>query len=229
MTKRRTLAWLAAFTVVVALAGVGDARACGSEYGAYIETPAAPRPPRNVGLTVSAAEKSMSDGKWAAAAIQVVDGLPAIRTLTPGKDALVNRGLKAMALATVRNEGTLPLGKPWNAKTPAERSANLEWAVTALRALSAQRGDDPGAKTDLAESLSKLWSHQTEAREILEGLAKDDLVTSPQGWSALARVRGWAGDPLGRDVAMARCRKMSDKDGVCEPARPAPVRGSSGA
>jgi hypothetical protein len=76
---------------------------------------------------------------------------------------------------------------------------------------NAQRSDDPRALTDLGEVLSRQPEHFVRAREVLEDLAGRDLITSAEGWAALAGLRS----PEGRDEALRRCEAMTSDSTTC--------------
>jgi hypothetical protein len=106
----------------------------------------------------------------------------------------------------------------WLGKTDADRKANLEWAARTLRAVAEARHDDPAARTELAEGLSRLDEGRAEARSILEELAAKDLITSSNGYATLATLRAMAGDDVGRRAALERCKSMAHGAASCEPA-----------
>jgi predicted Zn-dependent protease len=91
----------------------------------------------------------------------------------------------------------------------------VEWSVDRLRAIAKVKENDPGSETDLAEALSHLDGGKKEARTILERLAKTDLITSPEGYAALAQLRAESGDAAGEQVAMQRCERMARSASVC--------------
>lgn len=67
-----------------------------------------------------------------------------------------------------------------------------------------------------AEARSRGWkTDRARALAVLEGLAAQDLLTEPEAWAALARLRAAAGDEAGAMAAAERCRGMTKREGVC--------------
>jgi hypothetical protein len=201
----------------LAIAGTtGEARACGGEWYPAIQVDH-----RIDG--VARAEKAMAKGQHVAAAGMVLRMMPHIASLKQSSSPLVSRAIHTLAVATARSEGALPLAKElphyaqgtWIGKSDRDRALNLEWSVGQLRTLHAAKKDDTSVETDLAEALSRVDAHKQEAREILERLAKRDLVASPEGYAALARLRKQAGDAAGTKLALERCQAMAEKGAVC--------------
>ncbi len=194
----------------------GEAKACGGEW-----YPAIQIDHRVDG--VARAEKALSKGNHVAAAGMVIRMMPHIATLKPSSSKLVSRAIHTLAVATARSDGALPLDKElpgyvqssWIGKSDQDRAKNLDWSVASLRKLHAAKKDDVSVETDLAEALSKVDTHKKEAREILERLAKKDLVASPEGYAALARLRKEAGDSKGTKLALKRCEEMASSDAIC--------------
>jgi hypothetical protein len=213
--KKLVLAGLAA----CALAGSvsGEARACGGEWVPAVEVDHRPE-------GVARAEKALIKGQHAAAAAMVIRMMPHIKTLDAKKSTLVARAQRILAVATARNSGALPVGKEvpsyaqgtWLGKSAAQRSENLEWSISTLRTIDGIKKDDPSVQTELAEALAKVDSHRAEARQMLEKLAKKDLIASPEAYAALADLRSAAGDEKGQKVALKRCEAMAKKASVCK-------------
>lgn len=174
-------------------------------------------------MLLSQAETSLNAGKARAAAVNVLNAFPKLRT-SEGSDAMQARGQRILALAVVRTEGLLSVGEVMKASTAEERRANLEWAVATLRKLNEAKKNVPALETELGEALSKLPETQGEALAVLDRLAGKDLITSPQGWAALAKLRRDAGDQEGGEAAARRHEAMT-KPGkgapAAAPARPA--------
>jgi predicted Zn-dependent protease len=172
---------------------------------------------------VARAEKAMEKGQHVAAAGMIIRMMPHIKSLKPSSSPLVSRAIHTLAVATARNDGALPLSKElpnyvqgsWIGKTGEDRAKNLDWSIGELRTLSVAKKDDAALETDLAEALSKVDSHKKEARQMLERLAKKDLVATPEGYAALARLRSESGDAAGTKLALKRCEAMADADAVC--------------
>jgi predicted Zn-dependent protease len=208
------LAALAGFSLAVSASS--PALACGGEWYPEVQVD-----PRIQG--VDKAEDAFEGGKILLSAASVVRMVPHIKTLSPTKFKLIQRATRVLAVATARYDGALPFDKEvpefvqgtWLGKTDADRKANLEWAAKALREIAKVK-DDPAAKTELGEALARLDDTRAEARTLLEDLAAKDLITSPEGYKALAQLRAKAGDDAGKRAALDRCRSMAHAAAVCE-------------
>jgi hypothetical protein len=173
---------------------------------------------------VDKAEDALDEGRTLAAAGSVVRMIPHIKSLKATRTKLVQRAHRVLALAVVRFDGALPVEREvpsyargtWRGRSDAERSANLEWAASTLREIDQARKGEPASRTELAEALSRLDKSRDEARSILEDLAKKDLITSPEGYAALASLRERAGDDAGKRAALERCRSMAHGGTVCD-------------
>lgn len=212
-TSSRCLLLASAFALSLAVAP-GAARACGDEFVPVIDH-------RVMG--VARAEQAMEEGRYVAAAGMVLRMFPEIQQAKAEKDPLVRRALRTLALASVRADGALPIDAEvprelrgaWAGKTADDRLQNLEWAAGAIRRVSDARKDDPAAQTDLGEALAKLGGQKDQAKKLLAGLAEKDLLASPEGYAALARLHAEAGDAGGRDAAAKRCQAMAKSPDLC--------------
>lgn len=164
---------------------------------------------------IARAEKALNEGKLTLAAVGVLQVFPHIRSAPAGLGSLTAKALRIMAIAAVRTDGALTAGEQWRGVTAEEKSANIDWAITTLRALNKARAKAPSLQTDLGEALAKVDKHHAEALKILGGLADKDLITSAQGYAALARLREAAGDKEGTAAALKRCESMAKSPGVC--------------
>lgn len=209
------------FTLGSATCGVTlstSASACGGEWMPFLEIEEVDYRP----MVLRQAEKALDEGRYQAAAGMVIRAMPHIKTLD-AKHSLVARAQHVLAVAAVRHGGVLPLKLElperihgtWLGASTEDRQANLSWAVQALKAVSQHRENDPSLEAELAEAHAALGNH-TEAREILERLAKKDLLSTPESWSALARLRGTAGDATGRAAAAKRCAAMARTPATCD-------------
>jgi predicted Zn-dependent protease len=166
---------------------------------------------------VAQAEKALNEGRTAAAGASVVRMIPHIRSLDGTKSPLVARAERVLALAIARNAGALASGRElprevqstWLGKSAEDRASNLSWAVSVLERQSNKKPGDPAMLTDLGEAMAKVDGQRDAAREILEGLAKRDLVSTPEGYRSLAELRRRAGDAPGETAALARCKALS--------------------
>ena len=210
MRRRRSLPASAALAAALALpllgATEGIAGACVNGVQIVVDT----KTP-----LIARAEKALNDGQFTPAAVGVMQVFPKIKTTSGSSTPLAARGLRIMALAIARTDGALSVGGVFNGATPEDRAANLEWAITTLRSLSALRPHVPFLKTDLGEALSKVPKHRPEALKILSELAEKDLITSAHGYAALARLREASGDKPGGDAALKRCETIAKKPGTC--------------
>lgn len=172
---------------------------------------------------VPRAEKALDEGRVIAAAGIVIRQIPHVKQLAPKSAKIVERAQRVLALAVVRYDGSLPIEAEvpgyaqgtWRGKTADQRLSNLGWAATVLRSVAELRNNDPASETELAEALAKLEDHRTEARGLLEKLASKDLITSPEGYAALAQLRAEAGDESGQKLAVQRCEKMARSVDIC--------------
>lgn len=117
------------------------------------------------------------------------------------------RAQRVMARVIVRTGGKFDLvgqqsGSP---------SDNLARATEMLEALADQTGGDPRVLTDLGELLSRQPAHFERALVLLEDLARRDLITSAEGWAALASLR----PPDKRAEATERCVLMATSPEIC--------------
>lgn len=205
--KSGKLIWVLGFLAPMAIAAVPHhAEACDG----YV---------RSVGedktLRVAKAEQSLSEGKNTVALAQVVQAFPAIKLVKAGQTPLSDRALRIMALAMTRLDGAVSMAG-FKAVSANDKTKNLEWSIDALRSLNARRINNPTYQTDLGEALSKVPKHKAEAMKILGELAAKDLLTSAEGYAALAKLRSESGDAPGRDAAVKRCEGMAKTPKMCQ-------------
>ena len=203
---------------VAASALPGEASACGTMVSLsrmQFRNQPKPKPADDRPALVASAEQALSEGKYAKAAVTAVQVFPALRVVKPGTLPLADRALRILALAAVRTDGGLTVGG-LKGTTFAERTANLEWSIEALRGLNAKRLNNPSYQTDLGEALSKVATHHDEALKILGELSDKDLLTSAEGYAALARLRAEKGDAPAREAALKRCTAMTKNTRICD-------------
>jgi hypothetical protein len=207
---------LAVVPAALAISYSSDAQACGMSVRLE-PTPQKPTPVQEI----ARAEKALEGGKNVAAAKTILATFPRVRAATAGQNPLETRALRVFSLAIVRSSGAVN-EKSVGLASPVEwtPTANLEWAVQALREIDAKRPNDPTVQADLGEALSKLPHGEAEALKILQGLAQKDLMGSPQAYAALARLRSNSGDSAGAEAAVKRCEEMSKVPGMCKPPAP---------
>ncbi|MFT3769042.1 MAG: hypothetical protein QM820_26680 [Minicystis sp.] len=199
--------WAVGFLLPVGIAAApGQATACGTAVYREIDDNAA---------LVAKAENALGQGKHAEAAVKAVQAFPALKIVKPGTLPLADRALRILALASTRSDGNISAGT-MKSGTAAERAANLEWSIDTLRKLSAKRLNNPSYQTDLGEALSHVPAHREEAVKILGELADKDLLTSAEGYAALARLRAEKGDANARLAAVKRCEAMTKTPKICD-------------
>jgi hypothetical protein len=217
MTFRKHAIWVAAFGTCLGLSAVSpEAEACGGEW--YPEVMVDPRI-----HGVAQAEKALSSGNRLAAAASVIRMMPHIKSLKSKPGSLVGRAERVLAVALSRSSGVLPISKEvplevlsgWQGAKEGESRVNLAWSVEVLERQSDAKQDDVGLKTDLAEAMSRVPERRSEARAILEDLAKRDLIASPEGYAALAALRSQSGDSDGQKLALKRCEAMAKSQDAC--------------
>jgi hypothetical protein len=160
---------------------------------------------------IAKADQALSSGKYATAVEMVLRIFPRAfegnrvpdRGPGWGINRLYGRGQRIAALAVVRTEGLYEfLGLEGTAAE--QRRVRLNWAALVLRDIANTESKAPASQTELAEALSKLPETRGEALKVLEALDKKDLITSPQGFAALADLRREAGDVAGAEAAQKR-------------------------
>jgi hypothetical protein len=208
-----------AFVVPVCAAAMpGAAVACGGEV--YREMDSTTQ-------VVAQAEQALSEGKLAKAAQKAIQAYPALKIVKVGDVPLADRALRIIALASTRADGGISAGG-FKGKEGVDRAANLEWSIATLRTLTARRANNPSYQTDLGEALSKVPAHHEEAAKVLGELAAKDLLTTPEGYAALARLRAESGQAEGREEAVKRCLAMTKTPKTCDvPAAVAPPEPST--
>jgi hypothetical protein len=207
----------AAFVLVsaITLGASSPADACG---GAIFEASV-----NDVATSVANAERDLGKGKHVKAVSQVSDAFPGLKLYKVGTGRLADRSLRIMAIAIARNEGGITAAA-FRGKTAEQRAENLAWAAQTLQELSNKRPNNPALETDLGEALSKIPEKRAEAMKLLSRLADKDLLATPEGYAALAELRGKAGDKAGREAALKRCASMSTT-GAAVCGAPAPSAG----
>lgn len=199
--------WAFSFLLPVGIASAPSAAsACGTEVFSQVDQSAA---------QISRAEKALSEGQATKSAVGVVQAFPTIMKTKVGASPITDRALRIVALASVRSEGALSVGKAIQGVTAEDKEKNLLFAIDTLRGLDKRRNNNPSFQTDLAEALSKLPRFKGEALQILEQLAKKDLIASAQGYATLAQLRANTGDQAGRDGALKRCEGMTKTPKMC--------------
>jgi hypothetical protein len=230
---RNSLALALVATVVTVGAVASDAHACGffNYHDVRLAPPkpapvpvaqvkAPPPPPVPANERIATADQRLEDEKLAEAATQVLLAFPAIqKSVDLGTTPLERRAHVILALAVVRGGGALAGVSGFSSARDADRSANLEWAVSMLRQVDALRGNDPVAQANLGEALAARAGYEDEALSLLGDLAQRDLIGSAHAYAALAKLRSGRGEALASDDATRRCEAMTKSpERVCKPA-----------
>jgi hypothetical protein len=123
---------------------------------------------------------------------------------------------RTSALVSLQAKGEWPL---WTIKASGnnelEREEIMLAALASLRGRAAEQPDDPLRSTDLGVGLFAFPERHGEARNILEGLAGRDLLTTARGYYVLSRLRAAAGNRKGADAALAICQKLDPEGKAC--------------
>jgi hypothetical protein len=198
------MVWVAGFLAPVALAP-REASACLSAVAIEVREHTPTGPEGRAVQLVARAEQDLSEGKQASAAVKASAAFPVLQAAQP---ATADRALRVVALAVVRSDGAV---NPGGLRGPGatDRATNLAWSARTLRDLNARHQNNPSYRTDLGEALAKVPSEKVEALLILGQLAEKDLLTTAEGYAALARLRAESGDKAARDAAVARCETMT--------------------
>lgn len=187
------------------------ARACGGgSYGDYEAPP--PPPPRPVPVLVAYSRSEAPE--------------PRVSDLRRAQQLMARGRAREAAKAVTESFGNLMNergGDPWRdqarivlarAVARVGSDSELEWALPVLEN-AAQESTDPRILTALGEAKSKVPGQIEQAREILEQLARGDLLTSAEGYRALAVLRRARGDHAGAGDAVARCSRMAPEAQLC--------------
>ncbi len=167
---------------------------------------------------VNRAEHLLAKGKGKAAVKTAKRQFKGFTAATGEPDtgkALFNRAQRTIALATARADGAMDLGKGMRGKTEQDKALNLAWATAVLEVQAAAEPDNMLLRTYYAEALMHHTGGETQALEILSGLANDDLMPTARGYALLATAQQRVGDVSGRDLSLQRCRDLGEGDDIC--------------
>jgi hypothetical protein len=173
---------------------------------------------------VARAEKDLENGNYRAAAGAIIRMMPHIKTLKAKESSsVVARAQRVLAVATARSQGELDIAREvpksvqdtWLGESAEDRAANLQFAVSTLTRVAELKENDPAVETELAEAMAQVDGRASEARTRLEKLAKKDLIATPEGYAALAKLRKHGGDQKGHVAAVKRCQQMSNGSTLC--------------
>lgn len=180
-------------------------------------------------VAVSEAEAALKRGEPARAARRVLSRYGNLRSANidpTTRDPLFVRSARILAVAIVRTDGQTSFGEA----TTWARAGNIEWAITTLREVSVwkqrqemQRAlstrhspiESPDLAVDLGEALTMLSHTRAEGKKLLEDLDRRDLMGSPYGYLALARVRAAAGEADASRAAIERCKVRAVRPEAC--------------
>lgn len=180
MIRRALGVWLACAALGCSVLAAGDARACINAVEREVEI--------EVQL-VTRAEAQLDRRQTSAAIRTLMAGHHGLRSRKPDGDGLHDRSLRLLAVAVVRLEGLLVGVKAFPSVTPAQRKANMAWALESLKAQLAERPLDTGLQCDYAEAVAGQPELAHLAVPILEDLEDRDLIITSQAYAALARLR----------------------------------------
>jgi predicted Zn-dependent protease len=174
---------------------------------------------------IAQAEKDLANGNYHAAAGAVIRMIPHIKNYKSAQgDAIINRSMRVLAVAMARTNGDLTkiskelpdeLHAAFLGANESARKANVEWAVLSLKALREKKKDDATLASELGEAMAQLPEQKSGAKELLDDLAKRDVLTTPEGYRALAVLRAEANDEGGRSEALNRCKNMAKDASIC--------------
>jgi hypothetical protein len=164
------------------------------------------------------AESLLAAGKLQQAANLVLATFPAALELDhkDRKQSLFERAQRVLAVAVVRGQGAVKLGKALPGKSAAQRDLGLAWAAGALRYHQARGLGGIVLTAELAEALALRPAEATEAHDILKDLADRDLMPTARAWAILASLEKDRGDADASARAVARCKEISPDAAQCE-------------
>ncbi len=219
----------------------GDATACGHSMLTKTDPTV---------VILAEAERLVDNGNPKDAIAWVATANPRFATSEVGSGPLATYALSVLARAVVRSDGRhrplalFPIPTANGAEATASdeeaaRVAALAWAAATLAAVREKAPDDPARTTAYAEALARDPARQGEALALLIDLERSSLMTSPQGYAALAKLRkentadrpSFTAGPLAAlsagHIALdnLRCESMTKDPGICngtprQPAKP---------
>ncbi len=130
--------------------------------------------------------------------------------------ALFNRAQRTIALATMRADGALDLGRGMRGKSASEQADNLAWATSVLEIQAASDPDNLLLRTFYAEALLHHPGGDLQAVQILGEMANDDLMPTARGFALLATAQQKLGDVSGHDLSVQRCLDLGEGEDVCK-------------
>lgn len=168
--------------------------------------------------SIRKAETLLAEGNYQDAANEVLATFPKALRLDQRdrKQSLFDRGQRVLAVAVVRSQGTLKLGKTLPGKTAAERETSLSWATTVLRVHQAQGLGGLALTAELAEGLALRPAETTDAYDLLKKLADDDLMPTPRAWAILGTLEKARGDAEAAGRSIQRCKEIAPDAKQCE-------------
>ena len=134
---------------------------------------------------------------------------PALKIVKPGTLPLADRALRILALASVRADGGLSRRRLQG--HDARPSAPPTWSgrSTCSAASTPSAATTPRTRPTSARRSPRCRRTAPRPLKILGELADKDLLTSAEGYAALARLRAENGDAAARDAAVKRCEAMT--------------------
>jgi hypothetical protein len=163
---------------------------------------------------MQSAERALTANRTLDAARAALRVSPDVRSFRGGT-GIARRAARVVALAVTRLGGSLPGVSGFSARSDAQRTRNLTWAIATLTAVAQGRANDPVADTDLAEALARNPATRGEGMRRLEALASRELVTSAHAWLLVAEGRAAAQQAARAELALDRCRAMSRSPAMC--------------
>ena len=162
---------------------------------------------------LSKSERLLEQGKHREALKVVMRSFPNAFT---ARGSFARRARTVAAVVTVRTGGQYALRADAAKVTSARvRQRNIKTAVEILRKNHARSPGNPLHTSRYAEGLAQLPAQHPRALELLEGLAKRDLLSDAEAWGVLARLRAAKGDAAGGLDAQKRCERMASNPDIC--------------
>lgn len=126
---------------------------------------------------------------------------------------LFDRAQRVLALAAVRSDGAIKLGKGLNGKSEFDKQVNVAWGVSVLQFHVARDPENIVLRTEYAEALSHMPGLETYAYKLLKQLHDDDLMPTARGYALLANLQHDMGEQAEGQASLQRCRQLGETDG----------------